>query len=501
MSHRYAVLMAFLFAAAGVRSEEGCLTSTQVASAPVARTVIIPGKELRRLQPSFFGFNLEWLEFQNGLWDTSTGQVRAEAVSQLKVFQGAVYRYPGGHHANHLDWHDAIGPMDQRPLRRQVSWLPPLKALFGPHEYLQFVQQVQGEPWYVANLQGRLREPRPPEELATEAGELARYFRTQAEKGLPAVTRWELGNELDRSDYRWPPDRLAQAAQLVAAAIAAASPKARFVHLQQEYPAMADRGFTAERYNQSLRKDLAALGPAYAMHAYYDGPPAGPPVSYFLRQICKVVDSAKAEGRAKPEIWLTEHARVPAGAFVQPDWKRLWPGTSDLQAALSVADMTLALASIPEVQGAFVHALHASTGPWPMWRRRPDGRLDPTAPLQALSMIRRNILPVVVGARQSSPSDEFINDTPAVRTLVMRTLDSGRYAVLAVNRSRSQQSLEILDYPVGMKISTLEIVKFDGIKRAEQDLPPAQNIREGSQDRRILRVNLPPQSLVAVSIE
>ncbi len=102
-------------------------------------------------------------------------------------------------------------------------------------------------------------------------------------------------------------------------------------------------------------------------------------------------------GQSHP-VWMTEHnARVPENAWTKPDWKALWPETANLQAAISVADMLIATAQMPEVKGGMVHALHASDGPWPMFHRSRDGNhIYPSAVFYALQMLRTSMLPEVL---------------------------------------------------------------------------------------------------------
>lgn len=158
-------------------------------------------RRVRKLQPSFFGFNLEWLEFQGGIWDASTQRVPPSVIALFKEFPGAVYRFPGGANSNHLDWHDAVGPVDGRPERKQVAWMNPVRALFGPDEYLRFVKAVDGQAWYVANLYGSLSKEDAAPKLADDAGQLASHLKSREGEGLPPILRWELGNELDRPPY------------------------------------------------------------------------------------------------------------------------------------------------------------------------------------------------------------------------------------------------------------------------------------------------------------
>jgi alpha-N-arabinofuranosidase len=396
---------------------------------------------VRLLESSFFGFNLEWLEFQRGLWEPATRQVRPGVTDLFKAFPGAVYRFPGGTNSNHIDWRDAVGPIAARAPRKHVTWMGPIRPEFGVDEYLQFVRSVNGQAWYVANLYGSLEGAVAPGLLASNAGELAAYLTKRAVEGYPPVLRWELGNELDRAQYKWPPEKLAQIALQVAGPIAEKAPGAKFVHLQQEYPAQQDRGYTANRYNKELRAQLVSLKPEYAMHFYFDGPPDTPPIEYFLRQLCQVVDQAKSEG-SNAKVWVTESGRVPNGFWAKTP-KELWPATANLEAAISVADMLIALAYIPEAQGAFTHSLVANNSPWPMVHVRANGEVGPSATLLALKVLRELMLPVVLLGRQASSATGTLGASYVVRSVITADAARDNFSAWAINRSNTPQVLDL----------------------------------------------------------
>lgn len=446
-----------------VHADSPCLTSIAVPRAGINKIQADASRDTRVLESSFFGFNLEWLEFQLSLWDGATRKVLPGVAEIFRKFPGAVYRFPGGTNANHLDWQDAVGPPTARAARKQVSWLEPVRAEFGVDEYLRFVKDAGGQAWYVANLYGSLDTGASPAQLAASAGQLAAYLHMRKREGFPAVLRWELGNELDRAQYKWSPEKLAQTALLVSEAIARNTSSAKFVHLQQEYSAQADKGFSASRYNKELRAALAKLTPDFAFHSYYDGLPDAPPVDYFLKQLCQVVDSAKAEG-SLGNVWVTEHGRVPNGFWAKAP-KDLWPATANLEAAISVADMLIALAQVLQVQGAFAQSLVASSSPWPMLHLRGDGTVDPSAVLLGMTVLRQSMLHHVLSSTQVSTGGSTLGASYKVRSAVLADTARKNFAVWSVNRSSTTQVLEFelrnatgfVRYHEGKSISNEEV--------------------------------------------
>ena len=429
------ILISLIVCNAEASSLDTCLSNVAIKAGTNYKVTVEENNSVRQLQPAFFGFNLEWLPFQLSLWDTQRGVVKPEVINLLSNFPGAVYRYPGGTRSNHYDWHDAVGTIGLRPKKQIATWLPPLAVQFGPSEYLKFVHEVGGEAWYVANLYGgSFGEELTAEEVASSAGELATFMLQQQKDGLPHVLRWELGNELDRDRYHWPPQKLAKIARAVSKEISSRDASAHFVTLLEEYPAMSQAGFSASAYNKKLAGDLKPLVDEYAMHLYYDGKPGGPPVKQQLGALCHAVEDARQAGITNPSVWITEHARIPEGAFVTPNWKPLWPETGNLQAAISVSDMMIASAQMPEVKGSILHALHGSDGPWPLLHSMRSGDVYPGVVLLALRMLRESMLPVVLRTRNESANISGYEGGYDVRAVVMTDAERKHYAVWVVNR-------------------------------------------------------------------
>lgn len=493
-------------AADGIKA---CPPQLQVKSGATSAITVDSGQTLRHLAPEFFGFNLEWVEFQMSLWDAPSGKVRADVADWLRAFPGAVYRYPGGTIANSLNWQDTVGDPAKRPLRKFVNWTEPFQARFGLDEYLKFVRDVNGQAWYVANIYGDSNGETSPQALAMQAGQLSEYLARKRQDGLPGILRWELGNELDRGEYRWLPEKLASTAKLAVGEIRRGDPQAKFVSLMQEYAAQGDTGIGASQYNRRLAAALRQQAGEYAMHAYYDGKPGGQPVPNRAKAICEAVADARSVAPNRtPAIWLTEHARVPPNAWVDPNWKNSWPRTGDLEAATGVADMLIAAAQIPEVQGAFVHALHGTDGPWPLFHREKSGGMHPGAVYWALRILRDSMLENVLPTRTSSPNDSRYDGGYDMRTVVMADAERRKYSIWAVNRS-GQSVTARLGIPAVRNMTLTgkhawlsdENVRANNYLDGRRVLPTEQPIELTFDQAGSTIVTLPPYSVSAFSIQ
>jgi alpha-L-arabinofuranosidase len=486
---------------------KACPSQVLVKSGEANTITVDSARPIRRLAPEFFGFNLEWVEFQESLWDRPSGKVRTEVADWLRAFPGAVYRYPGGTIANSMDWRDTVGVPGERPSRQFVSWTGPFPARFGLDEYLNFVREVNGQAWYVVNIFGGSSGETSPHTLATQAGQLSEYLAKKRQDGLPGILRWELGNELDRGEYRWPPEKLAETAKLAADEIQRGDPQAKFVSLMQEYPAQGDIGIPASQYNLRLARGLQAQVSEYAMHVYYDGLPGGQPVPSRVRAICEAVaDARNVAPKRTPTIWLTEHASVPPNAWADPNWKASWPRTGDLGAAMGVADMVIAAAQIPEVRGTFVHALHGTDGPWPLFHKEKGGSVHPGAVYWALRILRGSMLEDVLPTTTSSPNNSHYDGGYDLRTVVMADAERKRYAVWAVNRSGQPLASRLNIAAVkNMKLAGKHVWLADSNPRANNylagsRLQPTEHPFELTFDQAgSTTVTLPPYSVSAFS--
>lgn len=395
---------------------------------------------VRRLDPEFFGFNLEWVDFQQSLWDSANQTARAEVVGWLKPFSGAVYRYPGGTESNHFDWREGVGEPNRRPIRQRVDWLGPIRVEFGFDEYLGFVKAVGGQAWAVANIHGRSSGEITASALADSAGEWSTYAKARATGGMPHVLRWELGNELDRGDMRWPAAKYASVATLVANAISRTDPDAKFVGMLQDWPAQAP--LTVSAFNSAVMSRLSGLTSGYAHHLYYEGLPRET-VEQRGAVICRSIEDAHAAGVESPEFWITEHARNLPGPQGAPDWKRNWPKTADLEATLLVAEAYILATQIPEARGMFLHSLGTTRGPWPLFNVGEGNTIHPSAVYWGIRILRDSMLPYALSTLTESRNDGRSNGGHDIRGAILTDQTRSRYTVWLTNRSSSTASVRL----------------------------------------------------------
>ena len=122
-----------------------------------------------------------------------------ELVKELKV---PMIRYPGGNFVSCYDWHDGIGPKDQRPKRMDYAWSSIETNQFGIDDFCQWAEKVGVEPMIAVNLgTGSIKD----------AGDLVEYCNfpggtywsdlriKNGHKEPYGVKYWCLGNEMEGS--------------------------------------------------------------------------------------------------------------------------------------------------------------------------------------------------------------------------------------------------------------------------------------------------------------
>lgn len=375
------------------------------------------------------GFNLESVPFQRAFWREDDDAVAPDVTDALKLFPGSVLRYPGGTVSNLVDLSAAIG--STRRIQSLVNWANPARVAFGPNEYANFVKSVGGNAWVVANVFGDVGGPLDPNILAARS--------RVAIRAVAAVTtplRIELGNEL------YLPYRGISGGQYLAMAIPTLN------MLRAEFPAIKpvvglaglDGGKLGASFNREVLDGLPIDVSDFSLHYYYDGPPGGLPIRSLLSNLCtRINEISEVRGR-RPSIWITEHGRWPGGKVGQPHWASLWPNTYSLGAALATAEFLIAVAQIPEISGAFLHALAAPASPWALFHKRVGGAgFDTSATFRAQALFRSLPDSEVLSTQVSAPERKGI---PSVRGVLYRDR-SGSLGLLATHRSDSVEQASI----------------------------------------------------------
>jgi len=143
----------------------------------------------------------------DGMWhaDEADGtSYREDVVSLLADLDIPVLRWPGGCFADDYHWEDGVGPREERPRRRNLSWaqgpeqVPEESNAFGTHEFLDLCERIDAEPYLAVNVgSGDPQEAADWVEYCNYDGEtdLAERRRANGREEPYEVRYWGIGNE------------------------------------------------------------------------------------------------------------------------------------------------------------------------------------------------------------------------------------------------------------------------------------------------------------------
>ena len=127
---------------------------------------------------------------------------RTDVMDLVKELKVPVIRYPGGNFVSCYDWHDGIGPKEDRPRRMDYAWSSIETNQFGIDDFCQWAEKVGVEPMIAVNLgTGGIKD----------AGDLVEYCNftggtywsdlriKNGHKKPYNVKYWCLGNEMEGS--------------------------------------------------------------------------------------------------------------------------------------------------------------------------------------------------------------------------------------------------------------------------------------------------------------
>lgn len=414
--------------------------------------LIVLDEVIRPDHPSqLFGFNINFKQFQKQLWSKDETP-KDGIVEALRPFEGAIYRYPGGLVANTFHWKASVGPLLSR--RAQTSFFDkvPARVRFGIDEYLKFVDDVSGKPWYVLNIVGTdlispLKKSAKNEMAYSNLG-LAEYLLENLDKKYLPM-HLQLGNELDRSKYEWTAEQYALRAKAVIDILEAnkLSDDFKLVNFMRDFSwtYRRDPELGVSRPHDYLRKVTSKLGVQndYSLHHYYDGNRTdgkSRSIPFWLRHLSgSIQDHLEITGEPA-SIWITEHGRQPNSKKAGRDGSEKF--TSNVAAALSTADYLTALAQFAEVKGAVWHGLNA--GPWQLFDYSVKHKdLRPRPLYWALRVLRMVSLQESLTTFSYSPNISQYDGGYDIRGAAFRANDGNQLGLRVVNRASIAQKVKL----------------------------------------------------------
>ena len=126
--------------------------------------------------------------------------LREDVLKLVRELGVSVVRYPGGNFVSGYNWEDGVGPVDQRPSRRDLAWRSVEPNTFGLDEFISWTNLASVEPMMAINLGTRGVEDAVNllEYANFDSGTLYSDLRIKHGRRNPyGIKLWCLGNEMD----------------------------------------------------------------------------------------------------------------------------------------------------------------------------------------------------------------------------------------------------------------------------------------------------------------
>ncbi len=468
-----------------------------------------------KLPDSFFSFNINVLNFQRDFIKNSSRNIDSSVIENLNAFPRSFYRYPGGLVANRFNWEESIGPVAGRDVQKMIKARPGEKIVFGVDEYHDFIKSVNGKRWYVLNLLGwdtSIMDRELSAGQITDSNHMLVKYLKKYNNSVAKPHYFQLGNELDRSQYQWDHEKYIKRAKQTIAAIQKVDPDARFVAFLRDFTWKYKRGKEGvSRYDDFIRDVLNGLPMVndFSLHFYYDARGSDKKtrqLTWRLKNIKKAIEVAKKARKGAPvNVWITEHARGIALERGKVMKSREY--TSNLGGAVSTGDFLIALVQIPEIKGAFWHGLNA--GPWQLFDAGTVyNDLRPRPIYWGLRVLKKMDLPIVLSSDTKSDNNSGYIGGYDIRSAAFTNKEKSKLGLWVVNRARVSQNIDI-DYKAwknqAVGIDHYYIAGAEGVSPDKKRLVPNVKIEPETTSGRftrsgILTFKLPPASVSSIII-
>ncbi|PWH07110.1 alpha-L-arabinofuranosidase [Brachybacterium endophyticum] len=138
--------------------------------------------------------------FEPGHPSADADGLRTDVLELVRELGVSSVRYPGGNFVSGYRWEDGVGPLEDRPVRRDLAWHSTEPNTFGLDEFMTWCDAADVEPMYAVNLGTRgTQEALDVLEYANgEVGtDLADHRALNGHPEPYDVRMWCLGNEMD----------------------------------------------------------------------------------------------------------------------------------------------------------------------------------------------------------------------------------------------------------------------------------------------------------------
>jgi alpha-N-arabinofuranosidase len=427
-----------------------------------ATLVVSPGHVVAPVRRRIFGSFVEHMGrcvytgiYEPGHPTADEDGFRGDVLELTRELGVTLVRYPGGNFVSGYRWEDGVGPVTDRPVRRDLAWHSIETNEVGIDEFARWARKAGVEIMYAVNLGTRgVTEALDVHEYMNHEGgtHLSELRKANGADAPHGVAMWCLGNELDgpwQTGHKTAHEYGRLAAE-TARALRQAEPGLELVACGSSNSDMPTFG-EWEATVLELAYDQVDHISCHAYYEVHDGDvgsflASAVNMDYFIDSVVATADAVGARLRSTKRIGLSFdewnvwyqkrfHADPPTGWKVAP---RLIEDQYDVADAVVVGNLLISLLrhgdrvmAACQAQLVNVIAPIRSEPGGPAWRQTIFHPFALTSRLARGQVLRTEIeSPALSTAR--------FGDVPAIDAVATHDPDTGGLVVFAVNRHQSE---------------------------------------------------------------
>ncbi|MFW6205823.1 MAG: alpha-N-arabinofuranosidase [Gemmatimonadota bacterium] len=185
------------------------LLALAIVAAPVdaqnARIKLDPDRTIGEVHPHLYGNFVEHLGrmIYGGIYDPDSPHAddrgfRLDVLEAIRELNPTILRYPGGNFVSNYHWEDGVGP--ERKAQLDLAWHVLEPNTFGTNEFMEFVRELDTEPYFAVNMGTGTFEEANNWVTYTNIDEGPYYAELRRQHGYEepwGIKYWSLGNEMD----------------------------------------------------------------------------------------------------------------------------------------------------------------------------------------------------------------------------------------------------------------------------------------------------------------
>ncbi|MEU8817333.1 alpha-N-arabinofuranosidase [Actinoplanes sp. NPDC048796] len=443
---------------------------------------------------------------------------RADVLALVRELGVSLVRYPGGNFVSGYKWEDGIGPVADRPVRRDLAWHSLETNEVGVDEFMRWAGKAGVEVMYALNLGTRgVQEALDVHEYLNQPARthLAELRRRNGSEKPYGISMFCLGNEMDgpwQTGHKTA-DEYGRLAAETARALRAAQPDAEFIACGSSSSSMPTFG-AWEAEVLELAYDQVDYISAHAYYEPLDGDvdsflASAVDMDHFIDSVVATADSVGARLKSKKRInisfdewnvWYLSQWEASRSAITE--WEvapRVIEDSYNVMDAVVVGSLLISLLRHSDrVTAACLAQLVNVIAPI---RSEPDGEAWRQTTFHPFALTSRLSSGDVLDVKIDSPVYETSRFGAVPVVDAVATHDDGALSVFVVNRHRTESVS--FSFPARGPVSEAWVLSDDDLTATNtQQFPDRVIPRELAVEATdgTVTVTLPPVSWSAIRL-